>query len=130
MPYLPPILRVAYSFLTIKRKRSYLIATLLIMFQPVLATIAHRDEHIDGSGFPKGIRGEEIPLTAKILAVANAFVALVSSRAYREGLNVDKALDILLDEAKTKYDRHVVAALFHVAENRPNWIEWRAASRQ
>lgn len=95
---------------------------------PVMATIEHRDEHIDGSGFPKGMHGDDIPLTAKILAVANAFVALVSSRAYREGLNVDKALDLLLAETKTKYDRHVVAALFHVAENRPDWIEWRAPS--
>lgn len=97
---------------------------------PVLPTIEHRDEHIDGSGFPKGLRGDDIPLTSKILAVANAFVAMVSSRAYREGLSVDKALDILLTETKTKYDRHVVAALFHVAENRTDWIEWRAPNGQ
>ena len=97
---------------------------------PVLPTIQHRDEHIDGSGFPKGLHGDEIPLTAKILGVANSFVAMVSSRAYREGLSVDKALDILLAETKTKYDRHVVAALFHVAENRTDWIEWRAPSGQ
>lgn len=92
---------------------------------PVLKTIAQKNEHIDGSGYPQGLRGEQILPTAKILAVANAFVAMVNSRAYRAGMTVDEALDQLLAETKSKYDRQVVAALFHVAENRSDWITWR-----
>ncbi len=85
---------------------------------PVVATIAQKQELMDGSGYPHGLRGDEILLTARILAVANAFVALVSPRAYRDEVPVARALDQLLAESKDKYDRHVVAALFHIAENR------------
>lgn len=89
---------------------------------PVLETIGQRYEHIDGSGYPAGLSADQILLTARILAVANAFVAMVSPRAYRNGMGVEQALDQLLAESKSKYDRHVVAALFHVAENRPESI--------
>lgn len=85
---------------------------------PVLETIWQKQELMDGSGYPRGLRGEEILLTARILAVANAFVALVSPRAYRDAVAIEQALDQLLSESKDKYDRHVVAALFHLAENR------------
>jgi PAS domain S-box-containing protein len=91
---------------------------------PVLDTIKQKQEHLDGSGYPHHLSGEQILLTARILAVANAFVALVSPRAYRGGMNPQAALDRLLKEAGSKYDRHVVAALFHVAENRSDWSEW------
>ncbi len=85
---------------------------------PVVATLAQKQELMDGSGYPQGLRGESILLTARILAVANAFVALVSPRAYRDAVPIPQALDQLLVESKDKYDRHVVAALFHIAENR------------
>ena len=84
---------------------------------PVLEIIAQKQELMDGSGYPRGLRGEDILLTARILAVANTFVALVSPRAYRDAVPIEQALDRLLSESKDKYDRHVVAALFHLAEN-------------
>ena len=84
---------------------------------PVVEIIAQKQEHMDGSGYPKGLRDGEILLPARILAVANAFVALVSPRAYREAVGIDEALERLMAETPDKYDRHVVAALFHVAEN-------------
>ncbi len=91
---------------------------------PVLDTIRQKQEHMDGSGYPNHLSGDQIILTARILAVANAFVALVSPRAYRNAVSIEEALDQLLKEAGSKYDRHVVAALFHVAENRSDWSEW------
>ncbi|MFQ5644199.1 MAG: HD domain-containing phosphohydrolase [Thiogranum sp.] len=92
---------------------------------PVLDTIEQKQEHLDGSGYPHGLRGDEILLTARILAVSNAFVALVSPRAYRDAVDIEQALNQLLQEAGSKYDRHVVAALFHIAENRSDWSEWQ-----
>ena len=91
---------------------------------PVLSTIAQKQELLDGSGYPRGLRGAEMSLPGKILAVANAFVALVSPRAYREALPVDAALEQLLADADEKYDRRVVAALVHVAKNRLDWSRW------
>ncbi len=92
---------------------------------PVLSTIAQKQEHLDGSGYPRGLDAQEMTLPGRILAVANAFVALVSPRAYREALSVKTALQELMELADEHYDRHVVAALFHVAENRLDWARWR-----
>ena len=92
---------------------------------PVLDTIAQKQEHMDGSGYPHGLKDDEILLTARILAVSNAFVALASPRAYRDAIGIEQVLDQLLKESGTKYDRHVVAALFHIAENRRDWSQWQ-----
>ena len=92
---------------------------------PVLDTIAQKQEYLDGSGYPNGLKADDILLTGKILAASNAFVALISPRAYRGEIDVEQALNQLLQEAGRKYDRHVVAALFHVAENRSHWSEWQ-----
>ena len=90
---------------------------------PVLDTIAQKQEYLDGSGYPNGLKDGDILLTARILAVSNAFVALISPRAYRGEIDFERALNHLLQEAGSKYDRRVVAALFHVAENhsRSGW---------
>jgi HD-GYP domain-containing protein (c-di-GMP phosphodiesterase class II) len=92
---------------------------------PVMDIIAQKQERLDGRGYPQGLRAERVTLAGQVLAVANAFVALVSGRAYREGLTVNAALDELMRGAGTEFDRRVVAALFHVAENRLDWSQWR-----
>lgn len=91
---------------------------------PVLATIAQKQEYIDASGYPKGLSGEQMLLTGKILSVANAFVALVSPRAYRDAVPVREAVNQLMQADADKYDRHVTAALLHVTENRKDWSGW------
>lgn len=95
---------------------------------PVIDVIAQKSEHLDGSGYPAGLKESDLLIESRILAVANAFVAMVSARAYRAGVPLEQTLDKLLSESGTKYDRHVVAALFHVAENRPEWIRWSSPS--
>lgn len=92
---------------------------------PVMDIIAQKQERLDGRGYPQGLSGERITLAGQVLAVANAFVALVSGRAWREGLSITSALDELMRGAGTEFDRRVVAALFHVAENRRDWSQWR-----
>jgi HD-GYP domain-containing protein (c-di-GMP phosphodiesterase class II) len=64
-------------------------------------------------------------MTGRILSIANAFVALVSPRAFREAIPVSVAVDRLMQDADTLYDRHVLAALFHIAENlQESWSQW------
>jgi len=92
---------------------------------PVTEIIAQKQERPDGRGYPHGLGGERITLAGQVLAVANAFVALVSARAYRPGLPVKAALEELVRVAGTQFDRRVVAALFHVAENRLDWSRWQ-----
>jgi PAS domain S-box-containing protein len=84
---------------------------------PVVAAVRQGRERYDGMG-PKGLAGDDIQMPARIAAVANAFVAMVSSRAHRKGLAPDAALDLLLGEAGTIYDRKVVAALVNYVENK------------
>jgi len=85
---------------------------------PVQETIAQKNELLDGSGYPNGLTEDDIILPARILAVANGFIAMISPRAYRDKLSDKEALDQLLKTADTRYDRQVVAALFHVVENK------------
>lgn len=92
---------------------------------PVIDIIAQKNERCDGSGYPKGLSGEDILLESRILAVANAFVAMASSRAYREGRPIREVVDVLLSQADQLYDRQVVAALFHISENRHDWEKWQ-----
>ena len=93
---------------------------------PVVEIIEQKNERMDGSGYPKGLAGEQILIESRILAVANAFVAMASSRAYREGREVSDVVNILLKQSESEYDRHIVAALFHISENKSNWNSWKA----
>ena len=77
-----------------------------------IAVAASHHERLDGSGYPLGLTGGEIPLAARIVAVANVYNALRSDRCYRPALPVQKALGIVRKDATTgKFDRRVVRAL-------------------
>ena len=77
-----------------------------------LDVIRSHHEKMDGSGYPYGLKKEEIPLVARILAVADAYDALVTDRPYRRGMNRDEAIDIMSAEAhEGKLDRHVTMIL-------------------
>jgi putative two-component system response regulator len=69
-------------------------------FRPVLPIIRHHHEKRDGSGYPDGKRGEEIPLTARILQLADVYDALTTDRPYRTAVPSEEALQIMDDEAK------------------------------
>jgi HD-GYP domain-containing protein (c-di-GMP phosphodiesterase class II) len=77
----------------------------------VNATLQHH-ERLDGRGYPMGLKGDEISLYAKIIAVADVFDALTSARPYRAAMTVEDALTILCDGIDTEFDRNVVRAFF------------------
>ncbi len=92
---------------------------------PVLETIAQKQECLDGSGYPRGLTADQMTVPGRILSVANAFVALVSPRAFRDAIPVSAAVDRLMQDADSQYDRQVLAALFHIAENlQASWSQW------
>lgn len=91
---------------------------------PVVPTLRQVLERVDGSGMPDGKRGEDILLTARIVAVANSFVAMVSQRAHRPGLPVDRAIASLMEQIGKTYDRRVVVALANYMENRATKLDW------
>ena len=84
---------------------------------PVVDTLRQAQERWDGSG-PKGLKGEDALVTARIIAVANAFVGMVSDRAFRRALSIDQAIENLFKDAGKGFDRRVVAALVNYLDNR------------
>ncbi len=82
-----------------------------IKFPWPIADIAHQHhERLDGSGYPQGLKGEEIHFLARIMAVADVVEAMASHRPYRPGLGVDIALQEIEDKAGSHYDPDVVQA--------------------
>ena len=73
-------------------------------------------ERWDGHGYPNGVGREEIPLSARIMAVADVFDALVSRRSYKEPFSFEKAIEIIREESGTHFDPDVVESFLHVAE--------------
>jgi putative two-component system response regulator len=76
-----------------------LICSQVKSLRPVLPMIRHHHERMDGSGYPDGLYGGEIPLLARILQVGDVYDALINERPYREALSSEEALEILGQEA-------------------------------
>src|SRR5262249_24590036 len=73
--------------------------------------VEEHHEHVDGSGYPAGLRGEEIALESRIIHVADAFVAMTLDRPYRRALARDEAIAELVRHRGTQFDAAVVDAL-------------------
>ena len=80
-----------------------------------LATYHH--EWWNGKGYPTGKKGKDIPLSARIMAVADVFDALVSTRSYKKGFPYDKALGIIKEESGTHFDPKITEAFFAAKED-------------
>lgn len=78
----------------------------------------HHHERWDGHGYPDGLAGEEIPLAARIVAVADAFDAMVNERPYRSAVPLAEVLEVLDQESGWQFDPDVVTALFRVLDER------------
>lgn len=72
--------------------------------QDVIPGVQHHHEWFDGSGYPAGMKGEDIPLTARIISIADAFDALTTDRPYRKALDNEAAFQIMADTAGKHFD--------------------------
>ncbi len=81
-------------------------------FQLVLPIIRHHHEKMDGSGYPDGLKGEEIPLTARVLQIADVYDALTTERPYKPALAVAEALAVMKKEIKKGWWDPAVFAAF------------------
>jgi len=80
-------------------------------FQAIIPAVGGHHERLDGSGYPRGLVGDEIPLLARIVAVADAYDAMTSDRAYRTAMPKEKAIAELRRCSGTHYDESCVEAL-------------------
>jgi HD-GYP domain-containing protein (c-di-GMP phosphodiesterase class II) len=76
----------------------------------------HHHENVDGTGYPAGLKGAEVPLVSRIVSVIDAYDAMVSNRCYRKGLSHQEAVRRLLESSGTQFDLNVVQAFIPIAE--------------
>ena len=81
----------------------------------LIPMVKYHHEHIDGSGYPEKLTGSEIPLEAKIIAVADTYHALISDRPYRKGMSVERACEILKEGAGKQWDSDLVRHFISIA---------------
>ena len=85
-----------------------MILSAVSMFQDIVPIVRHHHEHIDGTGYPDGIKGNEIELFARIISVADAFDAMMSDRHYRKHLSLEESRRQLVQGSGTQFDKQVV----------------------
>lgn len=86
------------------------------LFSEILPFVIHHHEAFDGEGYPRGLRGSEIPFGARIIALADAFDAMTSDRPYRKAYSVAAAIDEIKEKAGTQFDPTVVEAFLSAIE--------------
>ena len=82
-------------------------------------TILHHHEHWDGSGYPGRLKGEQIPLHARIVAVADSYDAMISNRSYRDGLDKETALRELVKKKDSQFDPFIVDVFIECLNDSP-----------
>jgi PAS domain S-box-containing protein len=91
--------------------------------RPAASIALTHHERFDGSGYPQGLAGKEIPLEGRITAVADVFDALLSERSYRSAMSVEEAVEVIRDERGRQFDPEIVDALL---DNLDEVLEVRA----
>lgn len=81
----------------------------------LIPIVKYHHERLDGKGYPEHLKGNEIPLAARIVSVADAYHALVSDRPYRKGMPIEKACAILKEGAGTQWDADLVRQFISIA---------------
>lgn len=90
--------------------------------KPVIPIILHHHERYDGKGYPQGLKSDEIPISARIMAVADAFFAMIAERPYRAAKSHVDAINEIKRHSGTQFDPLVVASFLKVVEN-PEFIK-------
>ncbi len=84
----------------------------------IQAAVRHHHERLDGTGYPAGLKGHEIPVAARVIAVCDSYVAMTASRPHRQALTASEAASQLVQGVDSAYDRNVVHALLTILNAR------------
>lgn len=111
-----------YTFVMVHPERSYEILRHIRRLENALPGARHHQEKFDGTGYPHGLKGERIPLHARIIAVADTYDSITSSRAYRPGRTHEAAMAEIDRVAGTQCDPAIVAVFRELAAGEPEWL--------
>ena len=98
--------------------------------KPVIPIILHHHERFDGRGYPQGLKGEEIPIGARIVSVVDSFVAMISKRTYREAMTLDLALEEIQTNSGAQFDPTVVGCFLKVVRRKEIFDKLKATQRE
>ena len=102
----------------------------LTILKREVVSVRHHHEHFDGSGYPEGLAGKQIPIGARILAVADAFDAITSDRIYRPAKDCQAAVAEIARCSPSQFDPEVVEALVRAAQTQKDTWPVRRHSRE
>lgn len=92
--------------------------------KPVVPIILYSREKYDGTGYPKGLKGDKIPLGARLLSVINAFEAIITGRPYRDRASIREAVDEIVRNSGTQFDPKVVEAFSRIIKKENFFKDW------
>ena len=117
-----PLTKDEYTFIQVHAERGCEILEHIERLRHVIPGVRHHHERIDGQGYPHGLAGKAIPIVGRIIAVADTYDSITSSRAYRAGRSHEQALAEIRRVAGTQLDIEVVEAFSRVCAREPEWI--------
>ena len=86
------------------------------LFDKGTPLVRYHHERFDGKGYPEGLKGEDIPLGARIISVADAYQAMTEERTYRRALSQEEGIAQLIQGSGTQFDPHVVESFIRVIQ--------------
>ncbi len=112
-----------YTFIMVHPERSYEILRHIKQLDKAVLGARHHQEMFDGKGYPHGLKGERIPLHGRIIAVADTYDSITSSRAYRAGRSHEIAMQEIERVAGTQLDPAIVTVFKTHADAEPPWLQ-------
>ncbi len=111
-----------FTFIKVHPERSYEILRHVDRLKGAVPGARHHQEKYDGTGYPHGLRGTDIPLNARIIAVADTYDSITSSRAYRAGRSHEVAMAEIARVAGSQLDPGIIKIFEQVCACEPEWI--------
>lgn len=112
-----------YTFIKVHPERGYEILRDIEQLKNALPGVRHHQEMYDGKGYPHGLKGERIPLQARIMAVADTYDSITSSRAYRPGRSHEAAMAEIERVSGSQLDPAMVEAFKKLCAGEPAWLQ-------
>jgi response regulator RpfG family c-di-GMP phosphodiesterase len=112
-----------YTFIMVHPERSYEILRHVKHLEKAVLGARHHQEMYDGKGYPHGLKGNRIPLHARIIAVADTYDSITSSRAYRAGRSHEVAMAEIARVSGTQLDPEIVEVFQRVVATEPEWLK-------
>jgi HD-GYP domain-containing protein (c-di-GMP phosphodiesterase class II) len=111
-----------FTFIKVHPERSYEILRHVDRLKGAIDGARHHQEKFDGSGYPHGLRGSGIPILARIIAVADTYDSITSSRAYRAGSTHEAAVTEMQRVSGTQLDPELLDVFLRVCEDDPGLL--------